>query len=648
MVRRATAVWIALATGIVVMLLLAGGVPDTLELPARDALLRLLPQQRATATAVVAIDEASIRQIGRWPWSRSDLALIVDRIAGAGARGVVLDILLADSAPGDDVLAHSMLRIPTITIAAIGDRGEWLVPVAPLREASTVAHGNFELDHDGIVRRLASTKQSGDRSLTAVCIEAASLVRPMNVAVGQAVMPAFRTPPQAVPIVSAADLLRDRTAVPLLRGRVVFVGPTATALGDRVLTPVSRVPDPGVTVHAAATESLIRGQQIHTIAPIASGFIAALLVATILLIRSRALRLVAAVAFAFLIVAGSALLLASSGVSLPLFTLVLSVVAAAVAIEVRLITTALRQSSAVTARLETGLGMPAGVEKRDVAPRLEEIATRLAEVRARDAESQRVLAHELKTPLASMRGLSQLLSGFELNDAERRRVASLLESEAGKLESMVQGLLDIERLPLRNFESSSSVFDLGDLVEKRIEFLRASAHRTIVYSGSSGALVRGDAALVERAVDNLVGNALKYTDAPITVRVQRLEDSGAVEVEDQGTGISDADRERIFKRFFRGSTAAGTEGLGLGLALVAEIARWHHGQASVERGAAGGSLFRLALPLLHAPGVRTSSSATAGRPRPAADTPAAPEEAPDETSGARGRDVRTPAKAGGM
>src|SRR5205085_849209 len=132
----------------------------------------------------------------------------------------------------------------------------------------------------------------------------------------------------------------------------------------------------------------------------------------------------------------------------------------------------------------------------------------------------RVLAHELKTPLASMRNLTQLLSLFELTDLERQRVTSLLQQEAGKLETMVGTLLDLERLPLRDFATSSAVVDLRELVTARVDFLRASTDRALFVSADPEILVRADASLVERVVDNLVGNALKYTAAPVTVRVK--------------------------------------------------------------------------------------------------------------------------------
>ncbi|MBV9494686.1 MAG: CHASE2 domain-containing protein, partial [Acidobacteria bacterium] len=481
-------------------------------------------------------------------------AQILETAADAGARGAIVDVLLAERRDGDDALAKAMQRVPTIAVAVLDERGEWLAPPLPAR----AAHGNFELDHDGIMRRVASTKQSRDRALTALSLEAASLVTDRPIPVAQSIAPAFRTRPRDIPRVSAANLRPDAH----LQGKLVFVGPTALAIGDRVLTPVSgNVQDPGVTVHAAATESLIRGETIRSLPPLASGLAAGIAVAAILMTRRP--RLAAALA-ALLILLGGLGLLGGTGVAVPFVTLTLTVAITIAAVEAQRMTLALRESRAR---------------------------------REQEAESKRLLAHELKTPLASMRGLSQLLAGFDLTDAERRRVASLLESEAGKLQSMVTVLLDLEKLPLRNFQDSSSVIDLGALAARRLELLRAGADRELMLQTESGVFVRADAALLERVVDNLVGNALKYTAAPVTVAVHRRGGEAILDVEDRGPGIAAEERGRIFDRFFRGTTAGGTEGLGLGLSLVAEIARWHGGAASVDESSAGGSRFRIALPI---------------------------------------------------
>lgn len=560
MTRRGAAVLVAIA----VTLLLAFGALDPLELPLRDLALRLLPQRAATQTVVVAIDEESLSAVGPWPWPRATIAQLVDRAADGGARGVVLDVLLAEARSGDEALARAMKRLPAIAVSVLDERGRWLVPAEPLRASAVAAHGNFELDHDGILRRLSSTKQSNDRALTAIAVEAASLVTSKPVAVGRAIAPAFRTRPGAVPQVSAGALLRTPALASRLRGKLVFIGPTALALGDRVLTPVTRRhPDPGVTVHAAATESIIRGEEVRELPPYVGGLLAALECGGLAAVRSR--RKSAAAAAALLI--GGLLLLAMTGLAVPFFTLV-----------------------------ATALLTLAVIEVLRVKRSRDEIAVRFDEHRAHEAESKRVLAHELKTPLASMRGLTQLLGRFELSDAERRRVTALVESEAGKLESMVTGLLDLERLPLRDFAASTTLVDLGALAETRVAFLRGSSDRELKTSIEKNVVVRADATLIERTIDNLVGNALKYSSSDVTVNVRANNGHAILEVEDRGPGLSAEERERVFQRFFRGSTAAGTEGLGLGLSLVAEVARWHGGEVGVDRASGGGSLFRVTLP----------------------------------------------------
>src|ERR1043166_9258542 len=156
-------------------------------------------------------------------------------------------------------------------------------------------------------------------------------------------------------------------------------------------------------------------------------------------------------------------------------------------------------------------------------------------------------------------------------------------------------MLGLERLSLRDFASSTSVIDLGALASRRVEFLRASTDRPLSAVTEPGVLVRADSALIERIIDNLVSNALKYTPptASVAVRVRGRDGGAVLEVEDHGPGITAAERARIFDRFFRGITAAGTQGLGLGLSFVAEIARWHGGGAEVDEGANGGSVFRI-------------------------------------------------------
>jgi signal transduction histidine kinase len=572
MPRPRAALVSAAVTLVVVTLLHALGAADALELPLRDAAVRALPEKPATATAVVAIDEASLRAVGPWPWPRATLAEVVGRTAGGGARGIILDVLLAEGRAGDEALAAALRRVPSVAVAVMDERGEWLAPSGAIAAAATAAHGNFELDHDGILRRLATTKQSRDRSLVALSLEAAAIVTRAPVPVGRSLAPAFRTRPRAIPQVSAAALLRDAGVARVLRGRLVFIGPTALALGDRVLTPVSRnhLPDPGVTVHAAAAESLIRGELVRVLPPLATGALAAGAVALIIAVRPRLTALLL-----MMLTTGGGLALLANGVAIPFVTLLTIVVLTAAANGAWTIVHARRRSEAV--------------------------AVRLTRDREDDVESKRRLAHELKTPLASMRGLSQLLAGFDLTEAERRRVASLLETEAGKLQSLVGVLLDLERLPLRDFHASSSVLNLGDLVAARLELLRTVAGRPLLMTNDTPLFVRADAALLERVVDNLVGNALKYAPppAPVTVRVLAGGGEAVIEVEDRGPGLG-ADRERLFGRFVRGAAAGGTEGLGLGLALVTEIARWHGGTVTADDAAGGGARFRVTLPLARA------------------------------------------------
>jgi signal transduction histidine kinase len=556
---------------------LATGLPAALDLPARDAILRALPSRPVEGVAVVAIDEPSLTREGPWPWPRARLAAVAEAARAAGARGIALDLLLVSPAEGDEDLAATLLGTPALVAAGLDPEAGWLLPSPSLRNVP-VAQTSFDVDHDGVVRRLSTTKQRGGVSLTALPVAAAAigLSAPPPVAVGRVLVPDFRSRPRAVPVVSASELLSGR-AGRRLTGRIVFLGATAAGLGDRYVTPgsPSGTPEAGVLVHAATTACLLAGGLLAQVSPLVSGLLAAALAALVLVAaragRRRLLRGVAALVPA---VAGSALL--AAGLELPLVTLSGATLVALLAVEAR------------SARR--------GLEE----------ASRLASLRAEEREARRAAVHDLKTPLTAVRGLTQLLTGFELSPAERTRVAAMVGEETDRLAGMVDSLNVAERMRLADFATVARPVDLGALARRRAEALRTAADGGVTATVEEGAIVLGDESLLGRALDNLAGNALKFSPpgSPVRVAVSRRGADVLLTVADEGPGVPEEERERVFGRFVRGRSAGSAEGLGLGLSLVHEVVTWHHGHVSVRGTGSTGSLFEVVLPGLTGGSVR--------------------------------------------
>jgi len=575
-----------LAAAFLVTLIAAAGWVDSAELLIRDVLLRTRPRSAAMSVAAVVVDEEAIGAVGPWPWDRERLAVLVERIGAAGAAAVAVDLLLAETRPGDEALATALAARPSVLAAAPDGTKRWILPASGLRAASEVAHVSFAVDRDGVVRGFLATQQLDGLSLGAMPFAAARLLRPeIPLPVGAPVRPGFRSANE-VPTWSAADVLSGRVPEGALRGRVCFVGSVAAGVGDRVVSPLSErgTPDPGVLVQAAATESLLTGDLYERLPPFVAGGLAGLLTWGATALRRRvAPRLApAAAAVPLLAVPAGMVSLLWAGRELPLLATAFGGLAATAGPELwRLLADRRRAAVAVRRIVE-----------------LEALAATLESARKDDAEARRVLAHELKTPLTSVRGLAQLLSGFDLSEERRRSVAGMVARESARLAEMVETLLDLERIKLRDFQRSSSLVDLPELARERTAFLASGGEREIRFSGEPGLAVQGDAALLVRVVDNLVGNALKFAPGePVDVTAGRAGDeSVCLTVRDRGPGIPPGEREEIFRRFARGGSAAAVPGLGLGLALVAEIVRWHGGRIDVEAPGSGGSLFRVTLP----------------------------------------------------
>lgn len=553
----------------------------------RDTLLRLSPERPASGVALVLIDETALRSEGPWPWDRTKLSRLVSGIYAAGAKGVAVDLLLPEGRAGDEALAQALAEGPSVLAAGVDDSGHGLWPAPLLRQTET-GHVGFDLDQDGVVRHFAATREVDGHALLAFPLAAARLGDPgLLVPVGLTLFPAFKA--RTVPTVYAGALMAKNPS-PLLRGRIVFVGVSAAGLGDRVITPVTRrgATEPGVLVEAQATEAILSKDLLRPASPLLNAALAFSLAWLGALLASVARRALPALALVFIL----APLPLSAG-SLHALHLELAPLAMAVALGI---------TGGATVWDHFRKSRLSAAEARHRITELEALQSHLAETQKQEAEARRVVAHELKTPLTSVRGLAQLLAQFDLSEAERARVAGMVVSEASRLAQMVDALLDLERLRLRDYRGDAHRLDLSSLCEARVAYLKAGTDRPFEAHTAPGLQVLGDEGLLARVLENLVSNALKFSPegAPVRVGLTAERGQALLEVEDQGPGIPETERERIFGRFARGSTQGLAPGLGLGLALVAEVVAWHRGTVVVVAGRQGGSRFEVRLPLASA------------------------------------------------
>jgi signal transduction histidine kinase len=232
------------------------------------------------------------------------------------------------------------------------------------------------------------------------------------------------------------------------------------------------------------------------------------------------------------------------------------------------------------------------------------------EVRAaRDRESfVAATTHELKTPLAAIKVLAELLLDPNLDVARRAEFAARVGSEADRLARLVAAVLDFARMERTSAAELRARFAPLDVVEATravVETFRPIARaegRDVAFvAPTTAVVVRGDADLLAGALLDVLDNAVKYGGAgPIDVAI--VADAAArrvaIRTADRGPGVAAADRARIFEPFVRLGDELTRErkGVGLGLALVARAAAAHGGRAYVEPREGGGSVFVLELP----------------------------------------------------
>jgi two-component system sensor histidine kinase MprB len=201
-------------------------------------------------------------------------------------------------------------------------------------------------------------------------------------------------------------------------------------------------------------------------------------------------------------------------------------------------------------------------------------------------------AHELRTPLTSIKANIDWLAMADDIDAETRRTVLVgVQRELGELNTLMAEIID---LATDSQEQRPHVpIDLAVVATDAADQFRARSPRAVEVR-SDPTPVRGDADSLGRAITNLLSNADKYSPAgaPITVEVA----DGWVWVADRGAGIPEAERERVFDRFYRRDADRSAPGSGLGLSIVASIAEAHGGRVAIGDTPGGGARVGFGLP----------------------------------------------------
>jgi signal transduction histidine kinase len=214
----------------------------------------------------------------------------------------------------------------------------------------------------------------------------------------------------------------------------------------------------------------------------------------------------------------------------------------------------------------------------------------------RDARFASDVSHELRSPLTTLAASLQVLERRRQEMPEPAQQAlALMASEVVRFEHLVQDLLEISRFDAGAAELTAEEVHLGEFVRQAV----GSAAPVEVAPEVDAMIVSLDKRRVERVIANLLENARLHAGGAARVCVGPTPNGFEVRVEDRGPGVPPSERGRIFERFVRGASAGGSdagEGVGLGLALVAEHVTLHGGDVSVEDADGGGSRFVVRIP----------------------------------------------------
>jgi signal transduction histidine kinase len=229
------------------------------------------------------------------------------------------------------------------------------------------------------------------------------------------------------------------------------------------------------------------------------------------------------------------------------------------------------------------------------------MAEQLGEIDRLKSEFVSTVSHELRTPLASIVGYAELLQGGGHSPEESAEYLDIVNHKADELATLVEGLLDLSRIEAGlGMQLQLESFDLVALVHECLEQARylTSRHRFDYDGPSTPFFITADPLRLKQVLDNLLGNAVKYSsDGTVAVSLAIGDDSIKLVVSDQGVGMSEEQRAHACDKFYRANASnTAVSGAGLGLSIVRSSVLAHHGTLSIDSQPGVGTRVSVILP----------------------------------------------------
>ena len=247
----------------------------------------------------------------------------------------------------------------------------------------------------------------------------------------------------------------------------------------------------------------------------------------------------------------------------------------------------------------------------DLGKRLDWLRQRLYDLQEQKTKFFQHVSHELKTPLAALREGSQILVDEVVGKLtpEQHEIASILQHKTNQLQKLIYDLLNLSAagaaevhkgfLKFENFDLRRTVAAVAE--EQKLALQRKELRFNLISPETLP--IRADAEKIRIVIDNLLSNAIKFSPQGGTT-IMNLQQHGSnvtIDISDQGPGISEQDRDRVFEAFYQGRTPQqnASEGTGLGLAIIKEFVLAHNGHVEIVQNSMPGAHFRVTLPQNH-------------------------------------------------